>query len=75
MREEQLSLLPIAGYSDSPARTSALLESDWDSVETNQEILEARKIYKKKSWEITDVSRKSVEEIAANIIALYRDKK
>lgn len=46
-----------------------------DEELVHQELLEARRIYKKKSWEIMDVSRKSVEETAANIIALYRDKK
>ena len=40
----------------------------------NQEILEAKKLYQKKNWPIIDVTRKSVEETAANIITMYKQK-
>lgn len=40
-----------------------------------QEIKEAKKLYQKNQWPIIDVTRKSVEETAANIIKLYEHKK
>jgi [pyruvate, water dikinase]-phosphate phosphotransferase / [pyruvate, water dikinase] kinase len=41
----------------------------------HQEIIEARKIYQENNWPIIDVTRKSVEETAANIIKIYEQKK
>ncbi len=41
----------------------------------HQEILEAKKLYQKNNWPIIDVTRKSVEETAANIIKLYEQHK
>ena len=42
---------------------------DYEHVQ--HEILEAKKLYQKNKWPIIDVTRKSVEEIAANVIKLY----
>ena len=42
---------------------------DYENVQ--HEILEAKKLYQKNKWPIIDVTRKSVEEIAANVIKLY----
>ena len=36
------------------------------------EVREARKLFNKYNWPVIDVSRRSVEEIAASIIHLYR---
>lgn len=46
---------------------------DYEFVE--QEVLEAKKLYKLHNWAVIDVTRKSVEETAANIIKLYENKK
>jgi|TARA_B110000503_G_C7098747_1_gene392838 [pyruvate, water dikinase]-phosphate phosphotransferase / [pyruvate, water dikinase] kinase len=46
---------------------------DYDQV--HQEIFEAKKIYQKNKWPIIDVTKKSVEETATNIIRLYEQKK
>jgi hypothetical protein len=37
-----------------------------------KEINEAKKLYKSNTWPIIDVTRKSVEETAANVIKLYQ---
>lgn len=37
-----------------------------------EEILEAKKLYQKNNWPVMDVTRKSVEEIAANIITMFK---
>jgi regulator of PEP synthase PpsR (kinase-PPPase family) len=39
-----------------------------------EEIAEARKVFKQNNWPIIDVTRKSVEEVAANIISMYNQK-
>ena len=36
------------------------------------EVRDARKLFSKHDWPVIDVSRRSVEEIAASIIYLYR---
>lgn len=46
---------------------------DHDMV--HEEIAEAKRIYKQHNWPIIDVTRKSVEEVAANIITIYNQKK
>lgn len=46
---------------------------DYDKVQ--EEVLEAKKIYQKNKWPIIDVTKKSVEEAATNIISLYEQKK
>ena len=46
-----------------------------DYLEVEQEIAEAKKIYRQHNWPIIDVTRKSVEETAANIIKLYELKR
>ncbi len=46
---------------------------DYDQV--HQELIEAKKIYQQNKWPIIDVTRKSVEETAANIIKLYEQRK
>ena len=46
---------------------------DYDQV--YQEIAEAKKIYKQHNWPIIDVTRKSVEEVAANIITIYNQRR
>lgn len=45
---------------------------DHDSV--YQELAEVKKIYKQNHWPIIDVTRKSVEEVAANIITIYNQR-
>lgn len=45
---------------------------DYDQI--HKEITEAKRMYKKNNWPIIDVTRKSVEEVAANIIAIYTAK-
>ncbi len=40
----------------------------------HQELAEAKKIYKQHNWPIIDVTRKSVEEVAANIISIYNQR-
>jgi regulator of PEP synthase PpsR (kinase-PPPase family) len=45
---------------------------DYDQVQ--QEVLAAKKLYQQKNWPIIDVTRKSVEETAANIIKLYEQR-
>jgi regulator of PEP synthase PpsR (kinase-PPPase family) len=39
-----------------------------------QELAEVKKIYKQNNWPIIDVTRKSVEEVAANIITIYNQR-
>lgn len=39
-----------------------------------QELKEVKKIYKQNHWPIIDVTRKSVEEVAANIITIYNQR-
>jgi regulator of PEP synthase PpsR (kinase-PPPase family) len=46
-----------------------------DYSQVDQEVTEAKKIYQQHNWPIIDVTRKSVEETAANIIKLYEQKK
>jgi regulator of PEP synthase PpsR (kinase-PPPase family) len=46
-----------------------------DYVLVKEEVLEAKKIYRQHNWPIIDVTRKSVEETAANVIKLYEQKK
>ena len=41
----------------------------------NNEVEEAKKTFKKYKWPIIDVTRKSVEEIAASVIKIYEIKK
>ena len=36
------------------------------------EVRDARKLFSRQNWPVIDVSRRSVEEIAASIIHLYR---
>jgi [pyruvate, water dikinase]-phosphate phosphotransferase / [pyruvate, water dikinase] kinase len=46
---------------------------DYDKV--YQEVLEAKKLYQKNKWPIIDVTKKSVEEVATNIIKLHENRK
>ncbi len=46
---------------------------DYDQV--TLEVREAKKIYQQHNWPIIDVTKKSVEETAANIIKLYEQRK
>ena len=39
---------------------------------TNEIISEARRLYTKHNWPVINVSRKSIEETAAQIIQLYQ---
>ena len=45
---------------------------DFDNVE--QEILQSRRLYHKYKWPVIDVTRRSVEETAANIIQYFHDR-
>ncbi len=46
-----------------------------DYEKVKEEIIAAKKLYQQKNWPIIDVTRKSVEETAANIIKLYQERK
>lgn len=51
-------------------------ETDYvDMDEVKKELLEARRFFTQHGWPTIDVTRRSVEETAANIISLYHDKK
>lgn len=50
--------------------------SDYVEYEkVKEEIIEAKKLYQLRNWPMIDVTRKSVEETAANIIKLYQQRK
>lgn len=56
------------------------IKSDTESLYTDRgeikdELAKARKLFSKHGWPVIDVSRKSVEETAAQIIKLYQEKK
>ena len=40
-----------------------------------QEVTEVKRLYQKNNWPVIDVTRKSVEETATNIITMYKQKK
>ena len=43
--------------------------------QVDQELIEARRLYQRNHWPIIDVTKKSVEETAANIIKMYEQRK
>lgn len=45
-----------------------------DIEKVSEEIIEARKLYLRNNWPIIDVTRKSVEETAANVIQIYQER-
>ena len=48
--------------------------TDYADIDTiTNEVREARKLFNKHNWPVIDASRRSVEEIAASIIHLYRE--
>lgn len=77
----------IVGMSITPARLveirkSRLLSisdhknSEYIDIEkVEKEMLEARRIFAQNRWPVIDITRKSVEEISANIVQLYHDKR
>lgn len=46
-----------------------------DCLKVEQEVVEAKRFFQQNRWPIIDVTRKSVEETAANIIKLYEQRK
>ncbi len=46
---------------------------DMDSIK--EELVEAKKLFSKQRWPVIDVTRKSVEEVAANIIQLHQQRR
>ncbi len=51
-------------------------ETDYvDMEEVKKELVEARRFFNQNAWPIIDVTRRSVEETAANIISLFHDRK
>lgn len=46
---------------------------DLESIK--EEVMEAKKLFAKQKWPVIDVTRRSVEEIAANIIQLHQSRK
>lgn len=53
-----------------PARVAENLYMDLDAIE--EEIRRARRLFSKKGWPVIDVTRRSVEETAAEIMALLQ---
>jgi len=45
-----------------------------DRDEIKKELAEARKYFTKNNWPILDVSRRSVEEVAAQVIKLFNER-
>ncbi|MBL6946916.1 MAG: kinase/pyrophosphorylase [Rhodospirillales bacterium] len=51
-------------------------DTDYADIETvSEEIRTARDIFKQHNWPVIDVTRKSVEEVAATIMQLYKKRK
>ncbi len=47
-------------------------ETDYVDMETvSREIRDAKRLYTKQGWPVIDVTRKSIEEVSANILQLY----
>ncbi len=79
----QLKGVFIAGLVISPERLLQIRKSRLVSLNENretsyididnikQEVQESRRLYNKHKWPVIDVTRKSVEEVAANIMQLY----
>ena len=77
----------IVGFNNDPKRLVQirqnrlrLLRQDQDTdyidIETvTQEVNEARKLFNKHDWPVINVTRKSIEEVAATIIQLYNQRK
>ncbi len=50
--------------------------TDYIDIETvSKEVNETRKLFTKQNWPIIDVTRKSIEEVAATILQLYNQRK
>jgi len=48
-------------------------QSDYiDAITVSEEVKEAKRIFAENSWPAIDVTRKSIEEVAANILQLYQ---
>jgi len=47
-------------------------ETDYVDIDTvSREIRDAKRLYNKQGWPVIDVTRKSIEEVSANILQLY----
>ena len=46
-----------------------------DEIEIEEEVRKARKLFSKKDWPVIDVTKRSIEETAAEILALYQSYK
>jgi regulator of PEP synthase PpsR (kinase-PPPase family) len=53
-----------------PTRISENLYMDIESIE--EEIRKARRLFSKKEWPVIDVTKRSIEETAAEIMALLQ---
>ncbi|MFN3459417.1 MAG: pyruvate, water dikinase regulatory protein [Oceanibaculum sp.] len=51
-------------------------ESDYINLdEVRREVTEARRLFERQGWPVIDVTRRSIEETAAEILQLYQDRK
>ncbi|KZD12824.1 pyruvate, water dikinase regulatory protein [Oceanibaculum pacificum] len=51
-------------------------ESDYINLdEVRREVAEARRLFERQGWPVIDVSRRSIEETAAEILGLYQERK
>jgi len=51
-------------------------ESDYINLdEVRREVTEARRLFERQGWPVIDVTRRSIEETAAEILQLYQDRR
>ena len=43
--------------------------------EVRREVTEARRLFERQGWPVIDVTRRSIEETAAEILQLYQDRR
>jgi hypothetical protein len=50
-------------------------DTDYADLESvREEINQAKKLFNARGWPVIDISRRSIEETAASIMALYRER-